>query len=419
MLDPGRLGKRFPEYYQVMRFLTIPALSVCFFLAAATDTPPGTVQFRTHVIESNIPGGYSVIVADINNDHRPDVIGMTSRLTELAWYENPNWERHVMVKDMTGLVNLAAADIDGDGIPELAIQNEFSMVASKSPGLVWLLQHQGDPRGLWKATKVDQLITSHHVAWADVDGDGKKELINAPLIGPKGLAPKFDQDKVSLVYYHVPKNLQGEWKRMLIDDQLNGVLHRARVVKWTEGKRDQILTAGFDGIVLHEATGKGDKIRWENKLLSKGHEEEAPRAGTSDVAVGRLKNKRIMAAVEPWHGNEVVVYTQNKSGAWQRKVIFSELKEGHEVCVGDFNRDGRDDIVAGDRAKGEISSAHVFYAQDDEGAQWHHEVLDPMGMSASGCQVVDINGDGRLDIVMIGGATHNIKWYENLGPGGR
>jgi hypothetical protein len=41
-----------------------------------------------------------------------------------------------MVKDMDGLVNLAAADIDGDGIPEVAIQNEFSMVAAKSPGLV-------------------------------------------------------------------------------------------------------------------------------------------------------------------------------------------------------------------------------------------------------------------------------------------
>ena len=122
-----------------------------------------------------------------------------------------------------------------------------------------------------------------------------------------------------------------------------------------------------------------------------------------------------MAAVEPWHGNEVVVYTKSKSSAWQRRVIFSELKEGHEVCVGDFNGDGRDDIVAGDRAKGEISSAHVFFAQDDEGKQWRHEVLDPMGMSASGCQVADINGDGRLDIVLIGGATHNINWYENLG----
>src|SRR4029450_10236021 len=135
----------------------------------------------------------------------------------------------------------------------------------------------------------------------------------------------------------------------------------------------------------------------------------------SDVAVGRVKGKRILAAVEPWHGNEVVVYTQNK-GAWQRKVIFSELKEGHEVCVGDFNGDGRDDIVAGDRAKGEISSSHVFYAQDDEAANWSHQALDEKGMSASGCQVADINADGRPDIVMIGGATANIKYYENLAP---
>jgi len=402
----------------MMRYLVIPVLSLCVFLAAAGDKPSGPVQFRTHVIENNIPGGYTVIVADINNDHRPDVIGMTQKVNELAWYENPTWERHVMVKDLTSMVNLAAADIDGDGIPEVAIQNEFSMVAAKSPGLVWVLHHQGDPRGPWKATKIDQLITSHHVAWADVDGDGKKELINAPLIGPKGLAPRYDQDKVSLVYYHVPKDPQGEWKRQLIDDQLNGVLHRARVVKWVDGKRDQILTTGFDGITLHSATGTGDKLHWEKKSLSKGHEEEAPRAGTSDVAVGRVKGKRILAAVEPWHGNEVVVYTQNK-GAWQRKVIFSELKEGHEVCVGDFNGDGRDDIVAGDRAKGEISSSHVFYAQNDEGAEWRHEILDPMGMSASGCQVVDINGDGRLDIVMIGGATHNINWYENLGLTGK
>jgi hypothetical protein len=166
--------------------------------------------------------------------------------------------------------------------------------------------------------------------------------------------------------------------------------------------------------VLHSATGTGDNLHWEHKVLSKGHEEEPPRAGTSDVALGRVKGKRIMAAVEPWHGNEVVVYTQDK-GSWKRKVIFTDLKEGHEVCVGDFNGDGRDDIVAGDRAKGEISTSHVFYAQNDEGTEWRHEVLDPMGMSASGCQVVDLNGDGKLDIVMIGGATHNIKWYENLG----
>jgi hypothetical protein len=384
---------------------------VCGLAAAGSSV---SVRFEPHVIESKIPGGYALLVIDMNHDGRLDVVGITSRITELAWYENPTWERHVLVRDMTGLVNMAAYDIDGDGIPELALENEFSMVAAKSPGLVWLFQHQGDPRQLWKAFKVDALTTSHHAAWADIDGDGRKELINAPLIGAQALAPRYE-DRVSLVYYRVPKDFTDTWKREVIDDRLNGVLHRVRVVAWDSGKRQQLLTAGFDGIVLHRALGTGNSIKWENKLLAKGHEEEAPRAGASDVALGRIKRDRFLAAVEPWHGNEVVVYTEDKDHGWQRKVIFNELIEGHEVCVGDLNADGRDDIVAGDRGKGKIASAHVFYSQDDAAREWRHEVLDHMGMSASGCSVADMNHDGRLDIVLIGGATTNIKWYENMG----
>ena len=404
--------RNLPSKRQLARLVLLCFAYLCSTTAAGRNSDP--VQFKAHVIESKIPGGYSLLVADMNRDGLPDVIGLSTRMSELAWYENPNWERHVLVREMNGLVNMAAQDLDGDGIPELALENEFSMVAAQSQGLVWLLKHQVDPRELWKPSKIDALITSHHVAWADIDGDGKKELINAPLIGPKALAPKYE-DHVALVYYRVPGNLQGDWDRHTIDDQLTGVLHRVRVVQWQPGKRQQLLTAGFDGIVLHQAVGAGNAIRWENTRLTKGHEEEAPRAGTSDVAIGRLKKRRILAAVEPWHGNEVVVYTQDKTRNWRRRVIFSDLKEGHEVCVGDLNGDGRDDIVAGDRAKGEISSSHVFYSEDDAGSQWRHEVLDPLGMSASGCSVVDINRDGRLDIVQIGGATANIKWYENLG----
>lgn len=384
-----------------------PTILTLLFALCAAGQP---VEFRQHVIESNIPGGYSVLVVDLNKDGKPDVIGLTQRFTELSWYENPGWEKHVLVKDMTGLVNMAAADINGDGIPELAIESGFSMIAAKSEGLVWLLEHQGDPRQLWKSKQIDALTTSHHIAWADVDGDGKKELINAPLIGAKALAPKYE-DKVSLLFYRLD-----DWKRRVIDDDLNGVLHRVRVVHWDGGKREQLLTAGFDGITLHSASGSGDKLRWENKRLAKGHEEEAPRAGASDVKVGTIKKRRILASVEPWHGNEVVVYTADAAGRWERHVIYSELTEGHEVCVGDFNGDGRDDIVAGDRGKGKVASAHIFFALDDAGAKWDHRVLDNMGMSASGCAVADMNGDGKPDIVLIGSATGNLKWYENLGP---
>ncbi|MBI1792200.1 MAG: VCBS repeat-containing protein, partial [Acidobacteria bacterium] len=177
--------------------------------------------------------------------------------------------------------------------------------------------------------------------------------------------------------------------------------------------REQILTAGFDGIVLHQSRGKGEKLRWENTRLAKGHEEPAPKAGTSDVALGHLHKRRFLAAVEAWHGNEVVVYTEDAAHKWQRRVIFNGLVEGHEVALGDFDGDGRDDIVAGDRGKG--ASVHVFFAQDDTGAGWRHQVIDEGGMAGSGCTTADINGDGQVDVICIGASTANIKWYENLG----
>jgi len=38
-------------------------------------------------------------------------------------------------------------------------------------------------------------------------------------------------------------------------------------------------------------------------------------------------------------------------------------------------------------------------------------------MAASGLDVADLNGDGRLDVIAVGTATTNVKWYENLGSG--
>jgi hypothetical protein len=198
----------------------------------------------------------------------------------------------------------------------------------------------------------------------------------------------------------------------VIDDHLYGVLHRVRPVHWNEGQREQLLTAGFDGIVLHSATGSINDLTWTHQNLSKGHEEEAPRKGTSDVAVGQFHGHRFLGAVEPWHGNEVVVYTGDGAHAWHRNVIFSNLVEGHEVVVGDFNGDGLDDIVAGDRGKGK--SVHIFYAQDEKGENWQHELIDDGGMAGSGCVKADINSDGRLDVVCIGSSTGNLKWYENV-----
>ena len=41
------------------------------------------------------------------------------------------------------------------------------------------------------------------------------------------------------------------------------------------------------------------------------------------------------------------------------------------------------------------------------------EALDNGGIAAASCAAGDLNGDKRIDIVCIGSATTNLKWYEN------
>jgi hypothetical protein len=377
-------------------------------LVGAPAAPSGPVEFRGHDIETKFPGGYAVGVVDVNKDGKLDVIGVSQRVQELAWYENPSWERHLMTDGLPGIVNFAAADVDGDGIPEIGLENGFAMSPASSEGIVWVVRHDGDPRQRWKIEQIDKFPTSHHIVWADVDGDGKKELINAPLVGAKSAAPTYDQDKAPLFFYR-----QNDWKRQTITENINGIIHRVRAVAWDNNRRDQLLVASFDGITLWRASGRGADLKWESQLLSPGHVEKAPRLGASDVAVGKQNGKRFLAAVEPWHGNEIVVYT-DKGGKWDRRVIFNTMTEGHEVGVADFNGDGRDDVVAGDRNQ-KSPGVHVMYAPADPNGEWRHQLLDEGKMAASGCVVADLNGDKRVDIVCIGASTANLKWYENAG----
>ena len=50
-----------------------------------------------------------------------------------------------------------------------------------------------------------------------------------------------------------------------------------------------------------------------------------------------------------------------------------------------------------------------------KGERWTKNPVDSGGIAASSCAVADLNADGRPDIVCIGSATANLKWYENKG----
>jgi len=362
--------------------------------------------FTEHVLATDLKGGYHLTAIDMNHDGHLDIIALASGMPDLLWFENPgpkggDWARHVIVSGQKRMINCAAWDVDGDGIPEIVLATEFANEAKNSIGILSVLHHQGDPREPWSITEIDRLTTSHRLRFADIDGSGKKVLINAPLTGAKAEAPEY-RDAAPLVFYR-----PGEWKRQMIGDLNQGVQHGIYIFDWDGDGREEILTASFSGLHYYKLTKAG---KWERTEIAKGDPGAWPKSGSSDVAVGKLGKERFVTAIEPWHGNQVAVYMLEKK-VWTRKVIDDALADGHTIVTGDFDGDGSDEIVAGFRGKGRS----VFLYRHDKG-EWKKTVLDDGGLGAAACTVADFNEDGKLDIACIGSATTNLKWYENRTP---
>jgi len=381
------------------------------------NTVPTRSRFKAHLV-GRLPMGYKVGVVDIDRDGKLDIIGLATEPSCLVWYKNPSWEKYVLTSKAKEYVDLAPYDIDRDGRTDIAIAHEFGMSRTGSGGLVHWLKCPQDPTGEWPMYVIGAEPTSHRIRWADVDGDGRKELLNVPIMGRNAKAPLWDVG-VNLIWYETPEPATTEpWTPHIIDSQLT-VVHGISVVNW-DNDPDQVgvLVASFEGIHLYQPQKQEDRISWRRTKIGSGEHMRPNKRGTSEDDLGTIGSKKVrfLAAIEPWHGNNVVVYTPDSASEalWQRAVIDMAFNEGHALICADLDADGDDEIIAGYRGKG--YGLYMYDCLDSRGKRWERIALDEGDMAASGVTVADIDGDGRLDIICVGTATSNIKWYENSGP---
>ena len=165
-------------------------------------------------------------VADVNGDKKPDVIAVGG--STCAWYENPTWKKRVVTgaKETPGIISSATADLDGDGKAEIAIAYEFEMSVPTKGKL--LLAVQGNRPDLpWRLIAMAEVPSIHRLRWGDVTGDGKLDLVVAPIFGRLAQPPRFEPP-ARLTAFHTDGNpISANWDRYNLADR--PVIHAIEV----------------------------------------------------------------------------------------------------------------------------------------------------------------------------------------------
>ena len=396
-------------------------LSVTILVVSVSTVLAGELAFREQELATRLTVGYAVRVLDMNEDRRPDIVIVDSK--RILWLENPNWNEHVLTADPEKKfdnVCIAPSDIDGDGRWDFAVGADWQFTNTKSGGSVGWISGGEKPTAPWKYYSLGNEPTTHRMQFADLDGDGRDELINVPLKGRNTTDPNFMENGIRILAYTVPKNpIKDEWPVRVISDKLH-VAHNFWPTDFDGDGNIDILVASFEGVTLLERQSDGT---WNHTQLGTGNQESQPSRGASEIKNGRLANgQQYIATIEPWHGFQVVVYThpgterpKNQPWLWQRHVLDDDLKWGHAVYCANLDDDPDEELIIGvrDDKNDQARRGLRIYDPDSSGRNWQRTIVDPGSVAIEDLNVGDFNGDGRTDIVAVGRQTHNVKIYWN------
>ena len=386
-----------------MRTLTAFAAAVLSLLQPAGFTANPPLTFRAQEIATDFGIGYAVAAADINGDKQLDIVAISA--TELVWFAAPDWTRTVMLAaGATTADNVAIAphDVDGDGRMDVALGAGWTR--QNTGTLQWVRQNAPGSTPAWEMFPISAEPTLHRIRWADVDGDTRQELIVAPLHG-KG-AKGAEGPPARLLVFRPPANPRTDPWPMEVAGEANHIQHNFLSMNLDADAQEELVTAGHEGLFSWK---RGKDAAWTRTLIGEG--------SPGEVKLGRVGKRRLLATVEPWHGAGVAVYVEKPGSAlWTKTTIETGLTEGHALGWADFDGDGDEELAVGWR-RGQPGVAVYFVSAD--GALKSKMMVDAGGMDTEDLVVGDFNRDGRPDIVASGRATRNVKiyWNETKKPG--
>lgn len=254
-----------------------------------------------------------------------------------------------------------------------------------------------------------------HVIAVDLDKDGLLDVVGCEA-----------QDSTIFWDRQVSR---GKFEEKVLATAMKAPVHVEAVDIDGDGDLDLLVSS------MGEVFPNNDRIGTIFILENDGHENFTPHAvlehaeRVCDVRAADLNGdgKLDLAAAQFGYDQGSVAWLERK-GPWEfERHVLLELSGAINVCIDDFNGDGRPDIVAIISQQWE----ELYYFENnghgfDKKRIWGSTNED---YGSSGISVCDLNGDGRPDILYTNGdgfgpaATpgprpwHGVQWFENLGGG--
>lgn len=333
--------------------------------------------------------GPTTLVGEIDGDGRPEIV------SEHTWYRPATSERGTIPGGIDlNCVGATTGDIDGDGRDEV-----FGAVRRDADGreyytLYWY-KPGDDLSKPWAGGRIcpEQIGHPHDLFIADVDGDGRNELVVVRMyIATPG------------VYIYKPgDDMSAEWEEHVIHQGTSG---------------DGTVVADFDGdgimeIVagpyLYKSPSTGPfSGPWSQTDLATGFREMGKSAMTDITGNGRpdviLAESEYPDCRVSWFENRTV---EDPETPWIEHPLDDGFTFVHSLDAG-RDEDGGAFIFLAEMEQGGWNAPYnhearlVQYTTADLGATWDREVIYK-GCGAFQAVARDLYGDGRPEIVGTGG----------------